>query len=730
MNPIEDLADQARRRSFFSGIAAKYRLKASTSAILLLFVPLLISLPHVNSFSYPASGDIYSDITTTHFPNAVFLLNTLARWHQIPLWSPAILGGYPFFAHPLSGLYYPPGWLALFFPLPFGFNLTVGLHLAWGSIGMYYLMRREGLSRSAALISGLAFGCFPKLFAHYGAGHLTLMYAIPWTPWLLASLIHGNSGARSIRALIFSPGAMLGIILLADIRWGILAWITLWIYGIMLGFSRNKRLQLLSLAKNTALAVVIAAPLLLPLTEYSLLSTRANLTAQESLVYSLPPLRLFGLVFPDLVSNHEWVLYPGAMTIILATLAVMGGKWDRPRKFWLGTVGASLLFSLGAYLPGIRLIFELPGMDLARVPSRALFLSGLGLSALAGIGFDKALKGIEQQYVKSINLALVGLLTLSLGLGAGLFFIGNKLPYGSGWGLLFLSLGGIWIILRTSGILSLRVWIVGVFFLSILEWGILDSSAIFWRVKSEVLAEAGPAAGYLSTKTGLFRIYSPSYSLPQHVAAVRELELADGVDPIQLASYAAFMERAAGVPRKGYSVTIPPYASGHPDTDNKDFVPDPSLLGLLNVRYVVSAFDIRSPSLALEAQFDDTRIYRNLEAAPRAWVQAATEQLHTEISAVEPISWSPNRITLVASGPGKLILSEIAYPGWYVWVDGVPQEIELFNGVLRSVILSEGEHRVSFSFRPLSLYAGIFIWAIFLLGYLKLKIQVRGSRDD
>ncbi len=68
--------------------------------------------------------------------------------------------------------------------------------------------------------------------------------------------------------------------------------------------------------------------------------------------------------------------------------------------------------------------------------------------------------------------------------------------------------------------------------------------------------------------------------------------LAEGIDPLQLSAYAAFMEKASGVPMEGYSVTLPPFASGRPEVDNRAYLPDARLLGLLNVRYVVSEFEL------------------------------------------------------------------------------------------------------------------------------------------
>ncbi|HEX2980540.1 MAG TPA: hypothetical protein VHO48_09775, partial [Anaerolineaceae bacterium] len=87
-----------------------------------LALPLVMLLPFLGQFAYPIHSS-FSDLAISHYPNAVFLRRSILVYGQIPLWSGSILSGYPFAANPLSGLWYPPGWLALLFPLPFGLNL-------------------------------------------------------------------------------------------------------------------------------------------------------------------------------------------------------------------------------------------------------------------------------------------------------------------------------------------------------------------------------------------------------------------------------------------------------------------------------------------------------------------------------------------------------------------------------------------------------------------------------
>jgi len=696
--------------------------------LLMLAVPAIVFAPNLGSVPYPASGSPYSDIMITHLPNAVYLLHSLREWHTIPLWSPTILSGYPFASHPLSGLFYPAGWLPLLFPLPAGFNLIVGLHLVWGGLGMYTLMRLEGRSRAGAAFAGLALASLPKFYAHYGAGHLTLVYAVAWTPWVLAARAASlkNSRRGSWQGLL--PGFLNGLVILADIRWGVFTWLASAVYGIAHSHKGFGRFSLLSILKQTIVAGVVAAPLLLLLWEFVNLSTRSSLSARDALQYSLPLLRIIGLVVPDLKSSHEWVVYPGVGVILLCILGIASTLERRYRTFWGMLAAASLLISLGSNFPIIGQVLDLPVLNLLRVPARGLFLTDISLCALAGLGLDWLLSGIAPALRRSANLILFSISVLSILLNIGISRVTD-----SALTLQLVESGStiavcVWIMLLVGEKIPIRIWLVGFLFISFLGWVRIALESIHWRDSEEVLSESRDLALYISSENGTFRTYSSSYSLPQHTAVQFNVEAVDGIDPMQLANYTAFMERASGIPFQSYSVTLPPFETGSPQTDNREYRPDAHLLGLLNVRYVLSAFEIDSEGLVLEEIIDGILIYRNEFEKPRAWVQEGFQSPGSGPIREASVKWSPNRIEVMARGPGVLVLSEVAYPGWKVTVDGQTQELLVYQDVLRAVELSEGEHSVEFVFQPLGLRLGFAVWfAAVAVVCMKTLIALRKS---
>ena len=710
-----------------------------------LLLPLLLLLPGMSGFPYPSPQAPYSDIAISHYPNAHYLKEALFERGELPFWSSTILSGYPFWANPLSGMWYPPGWLALILPLPLGFNLLVILHLLWGGLGFYMLLRQDGTSHYAALLGALAFEAMPKLVAHFGAGHLSLLYAVPWTPWLL--FVHQSwysrgrgldevepGGGRWTRLidLVSQPGFILAVIFLADVRWLAFSGV-LW-----LGYAISGHLQLIAhshksdfnqfMAKVTdlllqiLLAICLSAPALFPFVAYVTSSTRRALLPNEALTLSLPPEHLLGLMFPDMGGSHEWVLYPGFGILFLAIVVLVGGVKQGRKNFWSWVLVLSLVYSLGSYIPGLAVLARLPGFSLMRVPSRALFLSGMAFAVVAAYATDVLVNTPERIKQKPVNLVVMTLVGFGLILSFGVMFILGEISLNLIWGAWMMVLAGLWISLRMRERVISQVWIVCLFLLIFCDLGFVDQSLFAYRTKDDVLREGEVIAQYLQDQDGLFRVYSPSYSLPQQTAAEFGLELVDGVDPLQLASYADFMEDASGVPVDVYSVTLPPFSNGDPVRDNQGYLPDPKLLGWLNTRYIVSAFDLKVTDLEPRERFGDDRVYENLEALPRSWVQPVDTKLGEGAQPAEIELRKPNRIRVKADGPGLLVLSEVYYPEWKAEVDGQPVEIVQVAGLLRGVPLEPGEQRVEFTFVPMMFYVGIFV---FLLGLALYFVSAR-----
>ncbi len=714
----------------------------------LFLLPVLILLPHLVDVPYQP-GSSFSDLMVTHFPNGLFVQRTLIQWKTVPLWSPNILSGYPFGANPLSGLYYPPGWLALFFSLPFGFNLMIVLQLIWGGIGMYRLLRLESLSEGSALLGGLVFEALPKLWGHLGAGHITLIYAVAWTPWLLYA--ERRAFEHAARWKVF-PGLILGLITLADVRWAAYGGVFWLLYAVYLWVSAAERWRaparkmqnIIAQARawlparllNILVAGCIAAPVLIPLVQYTQLSTRSQLTAQESFTLSMPPSQLIGLVYPNIGGVGEWMLYPGAIVLALALYVVTRPRARRRCAFWLVLILATLIFALGSYLPPLEWIAHLPGMDLLRVPPRVLFVTGFCFAVVAAYGMEDLftlLQRLEPSQRDRSALVLFAFTALIVLFAAAVCLVVNKalVRIQFTWGGLLFLTGAAVILLARALRIRPGVLLVLAISLCLIDLSGVNALSLEFRSLDTVFSAGQEAAVYIRDRGDAtpFRVYSPSYSLPQDVAAWYHIELADGVDPLQLNAYVGYMEQATGVVSQGYSVTLPSFKNGKPATDNQSASPDPEKLGLLNVKYLVSAFPLQADGLELLARTGPTWIYQNQRALPRAWVQAADAPPGKKIMSEPALVMQPDFIFARAKGPGMLVLSEIAYPGWQVIIDGRKAPVETIGGLLRGVRLADGDHTVQFQFRPWPVYVGLAVsvlaWFIILSSHL---IQYRNQK--
>ena len=167
-------------------------------------------------------------------------------------------------------------------------------------------------------------------------------------------------------------------------------------------------------------------------------------------------------------------------------------------------------------------------------------------------------------------------------------------------------------------------------------------------------------------------------------------------------------------------MTLPPYETGDPATDNRDVIPDARLLGLLNVRYVAAQFPLQADGLVPAGQYDGTYLYTNKYVYTRAWVQDMGAALGEGMRSTPVLLKTANHLEMAAEGPGLLVLSEIAYPGWAASIDGVDQPVLTVGGLLRGLELPAGEHTVILDYRPVPfmLGAGISGSTLLVIGLL------------
>ncbi|MEM7347323.1 MAG: hypothetical protein AAF485_24045 [Chloroflexota bacterium] len=457
---------------------------------------------------------------------------------------------------------------------------------------------------------------------------------------------------------------------------------------------------------------------------------------------------LIGLLLPSIQGGHEFIIYLG---LIPGLLAAFGLGWkDKWRWFYAALFLFSLLFALGPNTPIHRLFYNfVPGFGWVRTPARMFFVGGLAMAVLSGFGVEHLQRHRwtpqAKRWVIRVGI-VVGLSFFLIGLGLMIGFAQiNRATIAITF---LLPIGIILIILRLHRTVSLTLTTSLLTLLLFLDLISFDLSMIRFIPSEAALSPGQATARYLASKPNLFRIYSPSYSLPAQTAASFNLQLADGVEPVHITRYDQFMARAGGYDDTSFSVTLPPFGDSPPDSAFEDVEPDLHLLGWLNVEYIVSAFPMSWAGLTLEREIEGTYIYQNNYARPRAWITTMTRNTGSDWlgqfaenkngnsisieNGIHPIQTETEKITeprlakithysanLIkiqvennVEGGSWLVLSEIWYPGWRATVNDIPQPVERVNGLLRGVFLTEGgTSEIEIFYQPATI-----VWGSWLTG--------------
>jgi hypothetical protein len=144
--------------------------------------------------------------------------------------------------------------------------------------------------------------------------------------------------------------------------------------------------------------------------------------------------------------------------------------------------------------------------------------------------------------------------------------------------------------------------------------------------------------------------------------------------------------------------------------ENLDLLPRAFLIH----RAVVAADDGAALSLMQDETFDPAaQVVLAGDASPDSVrVQSAGESL------ARVTHYAPERVEIevTAESPGYLVLTDAWYPGWEATVDGEPAPVHRADLLFRAVAVDAGRHRIVFTFRPASLFAGAGVSLVGLVG--------------
>ncbi len=640
---------------------------------------------------FPADGYLlYGDDIHHQYYFYREFFNNFLKQGIFPWWNPYNFSGTPFIASPIVNIWYPPTWLFIILPLNIAYSWHVALHILWAMLGMYILLRQmpnairqpaDQISNLAAWTAGLIFGLSGFFTARVFAGHVDVIAAASWMPWV----VYTNAKCQMINtewkkwcviaAVVFALQLLAGYQTMALFTMEAVAVLTA-----LFCFKERWVIPAIRVAVAILLGIGIAAIQLVPLYEFLSQSIRTipkpyewasfGSIQWESLKQLLNPF-FFGdqLTYhgppPNFIEHSAYVGRIGLGLAILAFLVLLR------KSFWVLVFASVALFglwvSLGPNAPIDlqKILWSLvPIYHSLRIPPRHLILFVFGASALVAFG-------LQFVKIRTFQLVIAALVVIEM------------VPFARH----FIELRLIPEIRQDQQLLA-----------------ILKQDTQPYRLLQN------------------FGVWIPQREALEFDATMnKRIFSATGYDVAILKSYYEFIDIANGnAPGSSiltHDVQVPYLNVFSPATD------------FLNIKYILvpRAYDplygVKSDRFVLlrEDINRDYRLYENKTVKQRFFFEGDKE------GRVKIEKYTPNEIILLVDTPIEAMLSssEVYYPGWEAYIDGKKTDIIRGNYAFRTLFVPAGKHTIAYVYVPTVFYisAGISVFTLTILLLIVLRIR-------
>lgn len=402
-------------------------------ALILLVIFPILCLWQISLFQ----NTLKFDMMDQYFPFRYFTGECISNG-IIPWWNPYIYLGYPFYADPQSGFWYPLTWiLGINGYSVYDLHLEFMFHIIFAGYGLYYLLRCLKIEVYYALIFAM---CYEVCGFFIGnAQHFTYIIGACYLPWILACFI------QILHVQKYICGIALSFFLSLLISGGYPAITIILIYILALYFLytffeeklwriHGTLLQIFKIFFIVAiLTSILSAGYFASIIETHDLITRGDgVSAEKSLYMPFPPLALISLILPFFTALKSAYIhsdisminaYCGLISIIFLPIGLFFKRW-KGKAFWITIGFISLLASFGESTPfRLWLYYHVPFMNLFRFPSifRIFFILSMLIIAAHGLQYMTISKTIKARKVLKITLFILLFLSISA------FVLGLKL---------------------------------------------------------------------------------------------------------------------------------------------------------------------------------------------------------------------------------------------------------------------------------------------------------------
>jgi hypothetical protein len=323
------------------------------------------------------------------------------RAGEVPLWDFETASGQSFIGELQTAPLYPPHIAFALSGLPLDevwLDRYMVLHFAVGAFLMYWMLRGQGMARSAAAVGAMLF-VFVGTVGQKAGGQMNIFCAMVWLPGAfgcaMRGLSHGLAGPWSMASAGFLALSVLAGHP-APFSYAVIALAVAVVFRVVdvpVGTASVRA------AAIVAIALLLAAPQLLPTIEYMRRAYRWVGIDHPILALARVPYEVFArgeiLHLGELRTalQPSWGTADGATLFVTLTglaLAVIGAtRRDRRARFALVLAALSVVVALGEEGHLARLFYSVPLIGNIREPIRMLFLYQFAMAILAALGVDR-----------------------------------------------------------------------------------------------------------------------------------------------------------------------------------------------------------------------------------------------------------------------------------------------------------------------------------------------------
>jgi hypothetical protein len=717
----------------------------------------------------PSNHAEMGDVVTQIFPWRAFAKESI-RNREIPLWNPYILSGTPFQANGQSALFYPPNWIFYLLPMPIAWTASLLLKIILLGTFTFLLARALGCSVLAAVGAGVVLtmsGFFWAWLPWQSVDSALWLPLMCFAVYRLhqkgrGTILAGFSFAMPVLAghpetVIYVTGltTLFAVCLCAN------TWIT------RKDAARASRFLLLFLVSGL-IATGIAAVQLLPTLHWLQFTYRSLSMPWGSLRFA----EAAALFSRDLSHNPNvsgiqipaGAAYAGAFALIMIPVS-----WFFPNRrlaIWFSIV-LFLAFAVAFGLEPLASISQWMPILHGLKKDRMLLIVDFALALMCGMGLSAVETNKNQNRRPILRLAFIACVLALIGTTC----LGHSRVHVQWWRapgsiIPFLVAALALAAARTIGRLPGRKFAVGALALLVIDLGSYAYGHIPF-VGPETLYPPAPVFDFLKTHSQPFRIVSVNTAAGMNFEPMYGQFAAGGFD-IMLKRITDFACNAIENDRSFVSF------------DAGRLIRTPNhIIDMLNVKYLLATTENESAGCLLQAPDRFTPVFMDGSAlvfenrhtidfatvVPTEGVQVIKDE-NAQLARVTGEEFDPRRQVVLPESPalmtnrirpsdgqeshlsgyvrhanrfhfeidspfsGVLVVSEMHFPGWRVYVDGVEQPLLRANYAFMAAGISSGRHRVLFEFHPAVFYWGLGISLVTLLAIVMTAIVLRLQRTE